>query len=127
LIVPEPLADALAALRPLLLDEQRLVRAVAAGRRRGRDLTWRRAEVRPVDLKAGRRLQVVRYDERQAHTENLAYDSAAPTVDALLDQPFGKLARRDAGRDGAGARDQEGRRAGAPRRVDAARACCCRR
>ena len=32
--MPDDLGDALAALRPLLLDENALVRAVAAGRRR---------------------------------------------------------------------------------------------
>ena len=87
--VPEPLAAALAALRPLLLDE-RLVRAVAAGRRRGQQPAWRRAELRPVDLRAGRRLQVVTYDATQAHTRNLAYGpDAATAVDALLAEPFG--------------------------------------
>jgi SAM-dependent methyltransferase len=68
-----------------------LVRAVAAGRRRGVPLVWRRAELRPVDLKAGRRLQVVTYDERQAHTAN--YDPAGAeaiaVVDGLLAQGFG--------------------------------------
>jgi SAM-dependent methyltransferase len=89
--VPEPLDAALARLRPLLLDSQRLVRAVAAGRRRGAEPPrWRRAELRPVDLKAGRALQVVRYDDRQAHTRNAAYGAeAAHAVDELLGLPFG--------------------------------------
>jgi len=88
--VPEPLAPALDALRPLLLDPERLVRAVAAGRRRGSEPpTWRRVELRPVELKSGRLLQVVRYDERQAHTENVPYDAAAEVVDELTAQPYG--------------------------------------
>ena len=87
--MPEALQPALAELRSLLLDRERLVRAVAAGRRRGHELPWRRAEVRPVELKAGRALQVVRYDERQAHTSNAPYDVAAPVVDELLAMPWG--------------------------------------
>ena len=62
--MPEDLDAALAGLRPLLLDEATLVRAVAAGRRRGAAPPWRRVEVRPTDLKSGRHLQVVTYDER---------------------------------------------------------------
>jgi SAM-dependent methyltransferase len=47
-------------------------------------------ELRPIDLKAGRHLQVVAYDERQATTTNTAYgDQAGAEVDALLAQPFG--------------------------------------
>lgn len=78
-----------AEVRALLLDDSRLVRAVAAGRRRGVPLEWRRAELRPVELKAGRRLQVVTYDERQAHTANHDAETASAAVDALLDQGFG--------------------------------------
>ena len=88
--MPQSLADALAEVRALLLDPDSLVRAVAAGRRRGHELPWRRAEIRPVDLNAGRRLQVVRFDERQAHTANAAYGAEASTaVDELLSMPFG--------------------------------------
>ena len=76
-------------MRSLLLDDSRLVRAVAAGRRRGVPLEWKRAELRPVDLKACRRLQVVTYDERQAHTGNHVGEDAERAVDALLDQGFG--------------------------------------
>ncbi|MFZ0160668.1 MAG: SAM-dependent methyltransferase [Kineosporiaceae bacterium] len=89
--VPEPLDAALAALRPLLLDLDELVRAVAAGRRRGTEPSHRRAELRPVDLKAGRRLQVVTTGEGQAPlTHNHALGGAAEAaVDALLGEPFG--------------------------------------
>jgi SAM-dependent methyltransferase len=88
--VPEDLDAALAGLRPLLLDETGLVRAVAAGRRRGATPPWRRVEVRPTDLKTGRHLQVVTYDERAATTTNHPYGEAAATaVDALLAEPYG--------------------------------------
>ncbi|MGL5858328.1 MAG: class I SAM-dependent methyltransferase [Angustibacter sp.] len=84
------LATALADLRPILLDSDRLVRAVAAGHRRGSRPSVSRAELRPVDLrKKGRVLQVVTHDGRRATTRNTPYGAAAATVDALLDEPFG--------------------------------------
>ena len=87
--MPEDLATALAALRPLLLDTGALVRAVAAGRRRGAEPAVTRAELRPVDLKAGRRLQVVTTDGRTPTTRNHAGAEAEQAVDALLAEPFG--------------------------------------
>lgn len=81
--------DARPELRAMLLDTATLVRAVAAGRRKGVPLEWRRAELRPVSLKGGLRLQVTTYDERQAHTANHDADAAATAVDALLEQGFG--------------------------------------
>ena len=86
----EPLLRALTRMRGLVLDEQTLLRAVASGRQKGEQPRWRRVELRYVDLKAGRRLQVTAYDETQAHTSNHAPGDAARTaVDALLDEPFG--------------------------------------
>ena len=86
----EPLPGALARLRTAILDDETLVRAVASGRRRGSQPPWRRVELRYVDLKAGRHLQVTAYDEAQAHTSNHALgDPARVAVDDLLDQPFG--------------------------------------
>jgi SAM-dependent methyltransferase len=86
----EPLPDALARVRELLLDDAALVRAVASGRRRAAQPRWRRAELRYVDLKAGRHLQVTAYDDTQAHTTNHPTgDVARDAVDALLDEPFG--------------------------------------
>ena len=91
-----PLQDALARTRGLLLDPEGLVRAVASGRQKGqrqprvqgRDV--RRVELRYVDLKAGRHLQVTSYDETQAHTANFAVGGEAEAaVDDLLDEPFG--------------------------------------
>lgn len=86
----EPLLRALARMRGLLLDESVLVRAVASGRQKGETPRWRRVELRYVDLKAGRRLQVTAYDETQAHTSNHEPGpDARDAVDALLDEPFG--------------------------------------
>jgi len=88
--VAEPLLRALAPLRALLLDDDVLVRAVASGRQKGRTPSWRRVELRYVDLKAGRRLQVTAYDETQAHTANHEPGpTATAAVDDLLDEPFG--------------------------------------
>lgn len=84
------LPDALAELRGLILDSERFVRAVASGRQRNTTVPWRRLELRPVELKAGRHLQSVAYDERQAHTSNALYGPAAEqAVDAHLALPFG--------------------------------------
>jgi len=87
--VSRSLPEALADLRPLLIDPERLVRAVAAGRRRGELPSVVRAELRPVDLKRGRVLQVVTGDGRQATTRNAPYPEAGDLVDALLAEPFG--------------------------------------
>ncbi len=80
----------LARLRHTLVDQEVLVRAVASGRMRGRAPAWRRVELRYVDLKAGRHLQITTYDATQAHTSNhAAGEPAAKALDALLDEPFG--------------------------------------
>ena len=84
------LDDALAQVRALLLDPG-LTRAVAAGRRRGQQQpSVVRAELRPVALKAGARLQIVTSDGARPSTRNVAPgDEAAAAVDALLAEPFG--------------------------------------
>ena len=87
--MPESWDDVRGELRLRLLDTGTLVRAVAAGRRRGVPLEWRRAELRPVALKGGVRLQVTTYDERQARATNLEPDAAGEAVDSLLAQGFG--------------------------------------
>lgn len=88
----DTLDEALARVSGLVLDEQALVRAVASGRRRGGSLAaprWRRVELRYVDLKAGRHLQVVRYDDTQAHTANHpSGEPAREAVTALVAEPF---------------------------------------
>ncbi|WP_244931445.1 SAM-dependent methyltransferase [Nocardioides sp. W7] len=86
----ESLLRVLAEIRGHLLDPDTLVKAVAGGRQRGTEPPWRRVELRYVDLKAGRHLQVTSYDETQAHTANhLVGDPARGAVDALLELPFG--------------------------------------
>jgi SAM-dependent methyltransferase len=87
--MPEPLDAALAEVRGLLLDD-RLVRAVAAGRRRNTTPRWTRVELRPVSVRAGRRLQLVEHDGTRPRTRNVAAgDEAATAVDAVLGEPFG--------------------------------------
>ena len=88
----EPLLRALNRMRSHLLDPEALVRSVASGRRKGQDPPrWRRVELRYVDLKAGRHLQLTAYDDTQAHTTNHAAGSpeARDAVDELLEEPFG--------------------------------------
>ncbi|HSK33499.1 MAG TPA: SAM-dependent methyltransferase, partial [Propionicimonas sp.] len=83
----DELQVALARLRGAVLDDEHLVRALASGRRRGQpEPRWRRVELRYVDLKAGRRLQVTAYDDTQAHVTN--HEDAAAALDELLEQPF---------------------------------------
>ena len=72
-----------------LLDPARLIRAVAAGRRKGHTPSLVRAELRPVALKSGRRLQLVTDDGARPHTRNVDWAEAGATVDALLAEPFG--------------------------------------
>ena len=88
-LVAEPLGPVLDRVRADLLDADRLVRAVAAGRRKRGRPTYRRAELRWVDLRQGRLLQVVTYDDRQAFTSNVGGAEAATAVAQLLDEPFG--------------------------------------
>ncbi|HET7327975.1 MAG TPA: SAM-dependent methyltransferase [Nocardioidaceae bacterium] len=86
----QPLDDALARVRDAVLDDERLIRAVGSGRRRGAQPAWRRVQLRYVDLKTGPHLQLTSYDERQAHTRNVrAGAPAAEALEALLREPFG--------------------------------------
>jgi hypothetical protein len=83
----EPLSQALSLLRDAVLDDQNLVRALASGRRRGQpEPRWRRVEMRYVDLKAGRHLQLTAYDDTQAHVSNHA--DPREVLDDLLGEPF---------------------------------------
>ena len=87
--MPQPLTDVLAEVRDLLLAPG-LTRAVAAGRRRGQTPSVTRAELRPVTLKTGARLQIVTDDGARPFTRNVAPGpEAAEAVDALLAEPFG--------------------------------------
>lgn len=85
---------AVAAVRALLLDSGRLVRATASGARRGRVPSWTRVRLRPVALAAGLRLQVEAFEGRTVRTTNhdpadSGPDGAAAAVDALLAEGFG--------------------------------------
>jgi len=89
--MPDDLDDALAAVRELLLGPD-LVRAVAAGRRRGTAPPVAvRTELRRVSLKAGVHLQVVTTDGLRPTTTNHPMPSAEAeaAVDRLLALPFG--------------------------------------
>ncbi|MBW6432772.1 SAM-dependent methyltransferase [Actinoplanes hulinensis] len=87
--MPEPLETVLAEVRELLLAPG-LTRAVAAGRRRGHVPSVTRAQVRPVTLKHGRKLQIVTDDGARPFTRNVAPGpEAAAAVDELLAEPFG--------------------------------------
>jgi SAM-dependent methyltransferase len=87
--MPQPLTDVLAEVRDLLLAPG-LTRAVAAGRRRGQTPSVTRAELRPVTLKSGTRLQIVTDDGARPFTRNVTPGAeAAEAVDALLAEPFG--------------------------------------
>ena len=80
------------------------------GGRRARQPTWRRVELRYVDLKAGRHLQVTTYDETQAHTANHAVGRRGPRRRRRpARRAVRQLARRDHHGDPPAAGDQEGR------------------
>lgn len=85
--ISEPLLRALNRMRSVLLDPDRLVKAVASGRQRGTQPAWRRAELRYVDLKSGTHLQITTYDDTQAFTANHPVGDAA-ALDDLLEVPF---------------------------------------
>jgi len=91
--VPSDLPAALADVRTLLLDAEHLVRAVAAGRRRGVEApAAERVEVRPVALRSGPHLQLVSRTGPVVSTRNAPLgEQAAAAVDELLAQPFGNL------------------------------------
>lgn len=85
-----PLREVLDDVRAHLVAPDELVRAVASGRQKGAQPRWRRVELRYVDLKAGRHLQITVYDATQAHTANHGVGAAAEqAVAALLSEPFG--------------------------------------
>lgn len=86
----EPLDRALASLRNTLLDPDRLLYAIASGRRHGCPERPIRTALRPVSVKAGQRLQIVRDDGLRPLTTNVAWGSEAEaTIDQLLAEPFG--------------------------------------
>jgi SAM-dependent methyltransferase len=86
----EPLSLALARIRPLLLDPDTLVRAIASGRRRGAAPNSERVELRPVGLKSGQCVQIVTTDGGRPVARNVAVGhELESTVDSLLAEQFG--------------------------------------
>ncbi|MGK2874483.1 MAG: class I SAM-dependent methyltransferase [Nocardioides sp.] len=83
-------SEAFAQVRAALLAPD-LVRAVLSGKQRTGEPAWRRVEIRPVDLKSGRHLQIVRFDATQSFTANHLGPDAESTVDELLCEPFGNV------------------------------------
>lgn len=79
---------ALAEVRALLLSDG-LVRAVAAGRRRGTTPRVPRVELKPVTVSAGRRVVVTERHDRAPVTRTLDPAALAAAVDELLSEPFG--------------------------------------
>jgi hypothetical protein len=72
-----------------LFEPDQLVRATLSGRIRGHGPpAYRRVELRFVDLRGGRRLQVTRYDQTQAFTSNVDPADGAAEVALLLAEPY---------------------------------------
>ena len=84
--MPQSLDDALAEVRDMILAPG-LTRAVAAGKRRGQTPSVVRAEIRPVTLKAGPKLQIVTNDGSRPFTRNVEAEPSA--LEELLAEPFG--------------------------------------
>ncbi len=81
----EALGDATATFRAALLEDSGLVRGTLSGRQRNMAPSFRRVEIRYVDLKAGRRLQVTSYDDTRATARNIEPGApAAVEIDSLL-------------------------------------------
>ncbi|HYU85927.1 MAG TPA: SAM-dependent methyltransferase [Kribbellaceae bacterium] len=89
--VDERSEDVYDELGAVLADGTTLVRAVGSGRRRGTEPPpYRRVELRYVDLKTGRHLQITEYDDRQAHIRNTpAGADAGDAVTELLGASYG--------------------------------------
>ena len=75
-------------IRAALLSPSTLRRAVASGARRSSSARWRRAELRPVEITGGLRLQITTYDDTQAYTRNAPLDDVRAPVEELLAEPF---------------------------------------
>ena len=91
--MPSHLSTALLDVRTLLLDTEHLVRAVAAGRRKGQaPPEHERVEVRPVALRSGPHLQLLGRSGPVVSTVNAALGAEAErAVDDLLAQPHANL------------------------------------
>ncbi|MGI4896247.1 MAG: class I SAM-dependent methyltransferase [Janthinobacterium lividum] len=91
--MPSDLTAALDDVATLLLDTGQLVRAVAAGRRRGlQPPAQERVEVRPVTVRSQAHLQFTARTGPVVSTRNVATgEAAALAVADLLAQPYGNL------------------------------------
>ncbi|CAN5381837.1 SAM-dependent methyltransferase [soil metagenome] len=69
-------------------DQERFVSASFTGARRHTTPAAEKVTLRPVDLRAGRQLQISRFDGRSTDVTNVALDEAAATVSALLEEGF---------------------------------------
>ena len=106
--MPQPLDAVLAEVRDLLLDPA-LTRRWRPASAAGCTPSVTRAELRPVALKGGPRLQIVTDDGSRPYTRNVPPGpEAAAAVDALLAEPFGNWHVETVGGDRAGADHQEG-------------------
>lgn len=75
------------AVRELIEDEERFVRASFSGRRRGHSLPWRKVTVRPVEIGGTRHLQFSFLSDTQDISKNFS-DTALEQLDLLLSMPF---------------------------------------
>lgn len=89
--------EQLKALRGALLDEGDLLEAVLKFKRDG--APWRMVRLRPVQLRAGRRLQISYLTQTQDITKNFEGREAARKVDELLALPFTSISVRTANAD----------------------------
>ncbi len=84
--------DALAKVAAALRDGERLLRAVGSGRRRGSEVPEpERVELRAVDLRGGRVLQVAARTGPRVSAVNVPYadaEAVARQVDSVLSQPY---------------------------------------
>ncbi len=77
--------------RDRIYDQERFVRAVFSGRRRGFEVPWKKVTIRPVLIRGQRRLQFSYLDEKQDITRNYALDQAEDKLDALLAHAFARI------------------------------------
>jgi SAM-dependent methyltransferase len=80
-----PRADPIERLIGAITDEDRFVSAPWSGALPGATPAAERVTLRPVDLKAGRRLQISVYDGRTTVVTNLEPDELAPRLEELFD------------------------------------------
>lgn len=76
------LSTALAEIRSLILDDATFLSAIAAGKRRASELPVRRVEIRPVEVRGQRRIQIVQ------HANEMRTDNYVPvSPDGAVEQP----------------------------------------